>query len=237
MEHRLVMSTAVQETRRGMVSKPTQVEVAREVRPAPDRFRNAIGRYTVDRSADCEACGLCARLCPVGVHEKPEGYRFTLRPHDYRCIGPDCAATDHYCVDHCPRHALSVMRNPTADVMGDPRWSSDLILSTWYQAETGHTPQGGLEYRHGASGGGFDRLRFRFPESAPREVAPDEIETGLELNRRDDGRPNVHIDIPVYGGGMSFGSISIHGILAKARAAVGVELIHAARARAAIPTG
>jgi glutamate synthase domain-containing protein 2 len=42
----------------------------------------------------------------------------------------------------------------------------------------------------------------------------------LDLNRRGDGRPQVHIDIPVYGGGMSFGSVSIHTIVAKARAAV-----------------
>ncbi len=52
--------------------------------------------------------------------------------------------------------------------------------------------------------------------AAPRA----KIDTGLDLNHRDDGRPQVHIDIPVYGGGMSFGSVSIHTILAKARAAV-----------------
>jgi glutamate synthase domain-containing protein 2 len=46
-----------------------------------------------------------------------------------------------------------------------------------------------------------------------------DIDTSLDLNRRNDGRPQVHIDIPVYGGGMSFGSVSIHTILAKARAA------------------
>jgi len=47
-----------------------------------------------------------------------------------------------------------------------------------------------------------------------------DIDTGLDLNHRNDGRPQAHIDIPVYGGGMSFGSVSIHTILAKARAAV-----------------
>ena len=46
-----------------------------------------------------------------------------------------------------------------------------------------------------------------------------EIDTGLELNRRNDGRPRVHIDLPIYGGGMSFGSVSIHVMLARARAA------------------
>jgi glutamate synthase domain-containing protein 2 len=104
--------------------------------------------------------------------------------------------------------------------MGDPRWTSDLILSTWHMAATGHVPPAGLEYRHGESGGGFDRLRLEFPDTQPRRIDPAEVDTGLDLNRRNDGRPQVHIDLPIYGGGMSFGSVSIHAILAKARAAV-----------------
>jgi glutamate synthase domain-containing protein 2 len=112
--------------------------------------------------------------------------------------------------------------------MGDPRWTSDLILSTWHMAATGHVPPAcgeggraaGLEYRHGESGGGFDRLRIHFPDTPPNRIDPAEVDTGLDLNRRNDGRPQVHIDLPIYGGGMSFGSVSIHAILAKARAAV-----------------
>jgi hypothetical protein len=45
--------------------------------------------------------------------------------------------------------------------MGDARWTPDLILAIWTQAETGRPPDGGLEYRVGASGGGFDALEFR----------------------------------------------------------------------------
>jgi glutamate synthase domain-containing protein 2 len=112
-----------------------------------------------------------------------------------------------------------MMRNPTVDCMGDPRWTADLILSTWHMAETGHAPRAGLEHRHGESGGGFDRLRWNLP-AAPTKVLPSEVDTSLELNHRGDGRPQVKIDLPVYGGGMSFGSVSIHTILAKARAAV-----------------
>jgi len=112
------------------------------------------------------------------------------------------------------------MRNPSFDCVGDPRWTPDLIVSTWHEAATGRVPPEGLEYRVGASGGGFDRLDFRFSAVAPAgAAAPDAIDTGLDLNRRGDGRPQVHIDIPVYGGGMSFGSVSIHTILGKARAA------------------
>ena len=39
------------------------------------------------------------------------------------------------------------------------------------------------------SGGGFDRLRFKFPEKPPVELQDDEIDTSIVLNRRNDGRP------------------------------------------------
>lgn len=202
--------------------------VERKVVPAPERYRNPMGKYKIYRSSACVSCGLCAAICPQGVHVKPEGYALMLRPEDHRCLGPSCADSGSFCVARCPRKALTLRLNPNIECFGDPRWSSDLILSTWHEAETGHTPPGHLEYRHGASGGGFDRIRFRFEvpglvdasaagAAAPHAVEP--IDTGLDLNRRGDGRPQVHIDIPVYGGGMSFGSVSIYTILAKARAA------------------
>jgi glutamate synthase domain-containing protein 2/ferredoxin len=195
---------------------------AREVRPAPDRYRNAIGKYRIDRLESCISCGRCVEACPQGVHVKPTGYAFTLRPQDQLCIGPECAGTERFCVALCPQKALTLRRNPSADCMGDPRWSSDLILSTWHEAATGHRPAPHLEWRRGASGGGFDKLRFAFEVEGwegPARTPPAEIDTGLDLNHRQDGRPQVHIDIPIYGGGMSFGSVSIHTILAKARAA------------------
>jgi len=148
------------------------------------------------------------------------------RPLDYRCIGPACAAKGPDCVSLCPQNALRLRPNPNAECIGDPRWTSDLILSTWHMAETGHVPPEHLEYRHGQSGGGFDKIRFRFEISEGRPPAESylrarlpEADTSLELNRRGDNRPRVRIDVPVYGGGMSFGSVSIHTILAKARAA------------------
>jgi glutamate synthase domain-containing protein 2/ferredoxin len=202
-----------------------QGKVEREVQPAPDRYRNALGKYKIDRLASCAGCGRCVEVCKYGVHVKPKGYTFTLRPQDQFCIGPDCAECEDSCVNQCPNHALVMRRNPTVDCMGDPRWSSDLILSTWHMASTGHAPPDHLESRRGESGGGFDRLVFSFEADgyedlpAPPAVNADDIDLSLDLNQRGDGRPQVHIDIPVYGGGMSFGSVSIHTILAKARAA------------------
>jgi glutamate synthase domain-containing protein 2/ferredoxin len=210
-----------------------QQNVDRQIRPAPDHYRNPIGRYKINRLANCLSCGHCAEVCSFGVHIKPDGYAYMLRPQDHLCIGPACTENGARCVSECPQKALTMLRNPSADCMGDPRWSSDLILSTWHQAATGDIPPRHLEYRHSVSGGGFDKIRFRFeiphlPKDAVEKAhetnksleTAASIDTGLDLNKRNDGRPQVHIDIPVYGGGMSFGSVSIHTILAKARAAV-----------------
>lgn len=102
--------------------------------------------------------------------------------------------------------------------LGDSRWTDDLILSTWTQAETGAPPTNGLEYRTGRSGGGFDALDLKFlPES---QWLPDnvQIDTSIALNRRD-FNPRIEIPIPWYGGGMSFGSISENIMLSRARIA------------------
>jgi glutamate synthase domain-containing protein 2/ferredoxin len=202
-----------------------QEEVGREVRPAPERYRNALGKYKIDRLASCKGCGRCVEACKYGVHIKPKGYALTLRPQDQFCVGPECAECEESCVNQCPNGALVMRRNPSSDCMGDPRWSNDLIMATWHMAATGHAPPDHLGWRRGEAEGGFDRLVFSFEAEGyedlpvPAAVNAEEIDLSLDLNRRDDGRPQVHIDGPLYGGGMSFGSVSIHTILAKARAA------------------
>ena len=91
--------------------------------------------------------------------------------------------------------------------LGDSRWTRDLILATWWQALTGRPPENGLEYRVGASGGGFDRLDFKF-----RTAATGEPDLHLPLKK-------LTIPIPFYGSGMSYGSISEQIMLARAKAA------------------
>ena len=71
--------------------------------------------------------------------------------------------------------------------LGDARWTADLILSTWIMAETGRPPENGLEYRTGASDGGFDRLDFKFlPEAAvdPRRSAHRPVHSAQPAGRR-----------------------------------------------------
>jgi glutamate synthase domain-containing protein 2/ferredoxin len=213
-------TTDALQTGEKFLAHPGYAEVTREVRPAPPRYRNEIGKWAVHRDSNCIACGKCVELCPFDVHVRPEGYRLPLRPLDYRCIGPDCATTEHYCVDACPQGSLSVDLSPAFQTLGNYRWTPDLLVSTWIMAETGQAPPSFLESEIGASGGGFDKLRFRFPESTPANLRREDISTKLQLNRRkNDSRPKIEIDVPWYGGGMSFGSTNLRALLGKARVA------------------
>ena len=198
-----------------------EVEVAREVKPAPPRYRNEIAKYIIRRSSNCNLCGKCAQVCPQGVHVLKPGYKLFAASHLNVCIGPSCQKTGHYCIDLCPNKALQMVENPMLKAMGDYRWTPDMLMATWKMAETGEPPSAeyGYDYEIGASEGGLDRLRFKFPGKPPVELREDEIDTSIVLNRRNDGRPQVKIDVPWYGGGMSFGSVSNVVQLSKARAA------------------
>ncbi len=189
----------------------------REAVLTPSRFRNRVSKYRVYRGGACTACGKCAELCPYGVHVQ-SGDRM-LRPREWLCIGGSCSKNDFYCIDQCPVAALSLGENPLYETVGDPRWPADMLLATWVMAETGDVPDGGLEYEFGRCGGGFDTLAFDFPSSPPAGVEEEEIDLGIELNRRDDDAYRIRIDIPVYGGGMSFGSVSRNTMVARAIAA------------------
>ena len=201
------------------LANPEYAEVSREVRPAPPRYRNEIGKFSIHRASTCIACGRCVETCRYGVHVRPEGYKLMQRPLDYRCVGPDCAGDGQTCVGVCPQSALSLSENPVFKTIGDSRWTADLLVSTWQMAETGRPPSAHLESEIGNSGGGFDRLRFRFPAAPPDGLRREEISTEVLLNRRDDGRPKLKIDVPWYGGGMSYGSTSTNVLIARARTA------------------
>jgi len=204
------------------ISKSSRVKYQLPITIAtPSRYRNPIGKYIVKRNSRCTSCGLCARLCPHGVHLRYEYYNQPVRPLDYKCIGPTkCKEKEYYCVDRCPEKALSVAQNPILDTIGDYRWTAEMILGHWYMAETGELPYVDLEYSLGASGGGFDKMRFRKPNPDSYVYIPDdEIDTGICLNKRKDGRPEKEISIPCYGGGMSFGSTALPVLVGRARAA------------------
>ncbi|HUV60727.1 MAG TPA: glutamate synthase-related protein [Thermoplasmata archaeon] len=178
------------------------------------RFMN---RFSVNRADTCISCGLCESLCPYGVHRRIEGHSKILPPDDRRCIGPSCSVNYFFCVANCPTKSLSVGESSNYMSLGDPRWTQEMILSTWRQAETAEPLPLDHPGNVGASGGGFDELRFVLPDERP-QYDPEDISTSMELNRRGSGE-RITIPVPFYGGGMSFGSISVHTMLARVIAA------------------
>lgn len=118
---------------------------------------------------------------------------------------------------HAGYHARAFGEVEVPPALGDARWTADLILATWYMGETGRPPPD-LEYRVGASDGGFDRLELK-EKPAAEQLPPDApVDLSLALNRRGRGRELV-LALPFYGGGMSYGSVSERIMLARAMAA------------------
>jgi glutamate synthase domain-containing protein 2 len=128
----------------------------------------------------------------------------------------DLIVEKHTDLIHHGLQVLPTLRHGIPDALGNRRWTSELIFATYEQAGTG-SPPSHLEYRVGSSGGGFDRLDFMNPidESAFSDGSYD---LSVDLNRRNLG-PKVTIPIPVYGGGMSFGSVSLNFMVSRAIAA------------------
>src|SRR5437879_7180905 len=99
--------------------------------------------------------------------------------------------------------------------LGNKRWTADLILATYEMALTGELPKNGLEYKTGDSGGGFDVLGWK--DNGFAKVESEKIDLSISLNKRGGGR-KIEIPLPIYGGGMSFGSICLSCMLGRARA-------------------
>ena len=202
------------------MSAEKQTRALPKARQVVSRFRNTIGKYSLKRSSRCTSCGLCAELCPYGVHPRYENYALPLRPIEHKCIGFKCREKDYYCVDRCPESALTLRLNPVLETLGDYRWPAEMLIAHWEMAETGELPVGDLEYDLGSSGGGFDKMRFIPPSPESRLKLSDEaIDTDIYLNKRNDGRPELSISIPCYGGGMSYGSMALQALVGRARAA------------------
>jgi ferredoxin len=184
------------------------------------RFRNTIGKYTIRRNSNCISCGLCAELCPYGVHIRHDNFSKPLRPKEHKCIGFKCRENNFYCVERCPQQALTLRLNPILETLGDYRWTAEMLIAHWEMAETGKLPVVDLEYNLGYSGGGFDKIRFKTPDPKDYlDISDEEIDMSLDLNKRNDGRPEKTLSLPCYSGGMSYGSMALTALTGRARAA------------------
>jgi glutamate synthase domain-containing protein 2/NAD-dependent dihydropyrimidine dehydrogenase PreA subunit len=187
-------------------------------RLVPDRFANPTGAYKirVDRER-CTNCTLCVECCRFSVHRRPEGKLALDEPRHDRCIGPECLKNDWCCVNVCPLDALAIETDPAAQSLGDRRWTPSILRETYRVARTGSLPKQTDLVQRGDSAGGFDLLRLS-DRAAQSEISSDTVDLGISLNRRQDG-PQLSIPIPIYGGGMSYGSISLAVMCGRAQAA------------------
>ena len=117
---------------------------------------------------------------------------------------------------HHGLNVLPTLKHGIPGGLGNKRWTSELIFATYEQATTGKPPSQ-LEYKVGKSGGGFDRLDFKNIKNRSG-LGDEDYDLSIDLNRRNFG-PKITIPIPIYGGGMSFGSVSLNFMLARAIAA------------------
>lgn len=189
-----------------------------EAREAPARFAIKHGewRVTVDRMR-CTNCTLCVVSCKYGVHRRIDGKLNLDEPIHSRCIGSSCQENSWCCVNVCPWDALEIVKDPIDKVLGDPRWTPALLRETYRMAQSGSLSKLKPGEQIGASGGGFDRMRLA--ESIP-DVKParEQVDLSIPLNRRGTG-PQLRIALPIFGGGMSYGSISLNVMLGRAMAA------------------
>ncbi len=184
----------------------------------PDRFSILQGKWRVrvDRSR-CTNCEMCVASCQYHVHRRTEGKLSLEEPFHSRCIGIICKKNDWCCVSICPWEALEIQEDPVDAVLGDLRWTPALLKETYRISRTGAASDLQPEEQVGASGGGFDRLRLTDaqPGTKPEKSS---IDLSIPLNRRSQG-PQIKLSLPVYGGGMSYGSISLNVMRGRAMAA------------------
>jgi len=110
----------------------------------------------VDWREDCSSCHNCVkRGCVYGFWaneaerlRNENGYLDYI----YQCKG--CLT----CIQNCTKNILTRVENPEYRRLGDDYFTPDIVLTTWYQAETGSIPVSGSGYGGAFSGSGFDSM-------------------------------------------------------------------------------
>ncbi len=124
--------------------------------PAPPRQRPTGKLGIVDWREDCSNCHNCVkRDCVYGFYrDEADTLREEIGYLDYiyQCKG--CLI----CVQNCTKGILTRVVNPEYERLGDEYYTPEIILSNWYQAETGNIPVSGSGYGGPFSGPGFDSM-------------------------------------------------------------------------------
>lgn len=204
-------------------------------RPAPPRF-TVIGRHgIVDFNEDCAgACHHCVKKeCIYDIYKKEGVFTREMQGdlhYLYNCM--NCLR----CVQNCTRGVVSRTMNPEFGWLGDEYWKPEILLSLWYQSETGKIPVSGAGYRGPFSGPGFDAMWTDMSEIVRptrdgihgREYISTSVDLGAkvrDLAFDDQGRicvpvPPVHeLPVPFVLANPHFGDFSPQVYEAAARAA------------------
>jgi hypothetical protein len=125
-------------------------------KPAAPRIRPVGKLGIVDWREDCSSCHNCVkRGCIYGLYrDEADTLRDEIGYLDYiyQCKG--CLN----CVQNCTKNILTRVINPEYRRLGNAYYSPDIILSTWFQSETGRIPVSGAGYGGPFSGPGFDSM-------------------------------------------------------------------------------
>jgi ferredoxin len=139
-------------SKRETVEMPAKYHI--HVHPMAPRFP-AHGKSTVlDWGEGCVRCTHCVKeTCPYHAFEQRDFDKNSLTDTiDSLC--KNCFR----CVQGCPRELVVKTLNPQYESLGDDYWTPEILLSTWYQAETGKIPVSGAGYGGPFSGDGFDSI-------------------------------------------------------------------------------
>jgi Pyruvate/2-oxoacid:ferredoxin oxidoreductase delta subunit len=124
--------------------------------PAAPRLRPVGKLGIVDWREDCSSCHNCVkRACVYGFYrDEADTLRNEIGYLDYiyQCKG--CLN----CVQNCTKNILTRVVNPEYRRLGDAYYTPDIVLSTWFQAETGRIPVSGSGYGGPFCGPGFDSM-------------------------------------------------------------------------------
>ena len=133
---------------------PAKFHIHAQLTPPRIRPEGKLG--IVDWREDCSSCKNCVKKgCVYGLyrdeqdtlHDEP-GYLDYI----YQCKG--CLT----CVQNCTKNILTRVVNPEYERLGDAYFTPDIVLTTWWQAETGGVPVSGCGYGGPFSGKGFDSM-------------------------------------------------------------------------------
>jgi ferredoxin len=175
----------------------------------PPRIRPVGKLGIVDWREDCSSCHNCVkRSCVYGLYrDEADALRTEIGYLDYiyQCKG--CLN----CIQNCTKGILTRVENPEYRQLGDDYFTPDIILSTWFQAESGRIPVSGSGYGGPFSGAGFDAMWTDMSEIVRptrdgihgREYISTSVDIGRKLKELafQDGRLDVTppplLDIPL----------------------------------------